>query len=143
MQQPANAAQTVLAKGDVPTGLALNQFFNSFGGTIFVSVAQTVLSNTLASRLSTILPGFDAASISSAGATDIRKLVPKDKLAAVLTAYNAGIDNVYYCALATSCLALAAASFMEWRSMRTKSQATESHEMQGQTPAKSDGAEQV
>lgn len=110
---------------------------------MFVSVAQTVLSNTLASRLSKILPGFDPALITRTGATDIRKLVPKDKLTLVVAAYNTAINNVYYCALAASCLAFAAACFMEWKSVRSKSEASNTSDRQNSSEQKAAIQEQT
>ena len=58
------------------------------------------------------LPGFDASAISTAGATQIQDLVSKEQLPTVLAAYNAGIVNTFYCALAFSCLAFVASFFM-------------------------------
>ena len=120
LAQCQNAAQTVLSKADISTGATLLAFATSFGGAIFVSVAQTVLSNTLVSQLSQTLPGFDASIISNTGATDLKKQVPRDQLPTVLRAYNTGIDNVFYCSLATSCLALIASCFVEWKSVLAK-----------------------
>ena len=113
----------MLAKEDISTGITILAFAQAFGGTVFVSVAQTVLSNTLTSQLAEALPGFDTSTISSTGATDIRNLVPMDKLPLVLKSYNAGIDNVFYCALAASCLALVASFFVEWMSVRSDGEA--------------------
>ncbi|RDW58281.1 putative HC-toxin efflux carrier TOXA [Coleophoma crateriformis] len=117
LQQCVMAAQTVLAKRDVPMGLTIITFAQFFGGTISVSICQTILANTLASELSKKLPGFNASAIASAGATEIQGLVLKEELPIVLAAYNAGIDNAFYCALAASCLALVASFFVEWKSV--------------------------
>ncbi|RDW56718.1 putative HC-toxin efflux carrier TOXA [Coleophoma cylindrospora] len=117
LQQCAMAAQTVLTKRDVPMGLTIITFAQFFGGTISVSVCQTILANTLVSELSKKLPGFNASAIASAGATEIQGLVSKEQLPIVLAAYNAGIDNAFYCALAASSLAFVASLFVEWKSV--------------------------
>ena len=112
LQQSAIAAQTVLARKDVPIGLTVLAFAQFLAGTISVSVCQTILANTLTSELSNKLPGFDASAIATAGATQIQDLVSKEQLPTVLAAYNAGIVNIFYCALAFSCLAFVASFFM-------------------------------
>lgn len=119
LQQCVIAAQTVLAKKDVPIGLTVIAFAQFLSGTIFVSICQTILANTLASELSRNLPGFDASAIALTGATQIRELVLAKDLPIVLAAYNAGINNIFYCALATSCMAFVAAFFMEWKSVKS------------------------
>lgn len=119
LAQGNNAAQTVLSKRDIPTGITILVFAQQFGGTVFVSLAQTILSSTLRSQLARTLPDFDASSISSTGATDIRHLVSRDKLPIVLAAYNAGINSVFYLALGTTCIAFVASLFVEWKSVRS------------------------
>ena len=120
LSQCYNAAQTVLGKEDIATGITILAFAQAFGGAILVSVSQTVLTSTLISQLARTLPGFDASAISNTGATDIRNLVPKDKVPLILAAYNVGIDNVFCCALAASCLAFVASFFVERKSVRSK-----------------------
>jgi hypothetical protein len=120
LQQCQIAAQTVLAKKDVPIGLTIMAFAQFLAGTISVVICQAVLANTLVSELSTELPGFDASAIATAGATEIQGLVSGEDLPIVLAAYNAGIDNVFYCALGASCLALVASFFMEWKSVKAR-----------------------
>ncbi|KAH8667075.1 major facilitator superfamily protein [Xylariales sp. PMI_506] len=120
LQQCAMAAQTVLKGEDIPIGLTMIAFAQFLAGTISVSVCQTVLTNTLTSELSKSLPGFDVSVIANAGATEIQGLVAKDDLPIVLAAYNAGIDNTFYCTLAVSCLAFVASFFMEWKSVKSQ-----------------------
>ncbi|KAK7959111.1 major facilitator superfamily transporter [Apiospora aurea] len=117
--QTTNAAQTVLARADIPVGITLINFGNLVGGTVFVSVCQGVLSGTLTSELAKI-PGdaIDVHAILGSGATDVRKLLAPDQLPAFLAAYNKGIDNVFYVALASALLAFVASLFMEWKSVK-------------------------
>jgi hypothetical protein len=87
---------------------------------MFVAVAQTVLANTLTTKLATSLPGFDASQIARVGATEIRDLVSPADLPIVLVAYSKGINNVFYVALACAGLALIASCFLENLSVLTK-----------------------
>ena len=112
------AAQTVLSREDIPVGITIITFAQQAGGTIFVSVCQGILSNTLSTQLSKSIPNLDIAALSSSGATDLSKLVSADQLPVLLAAYNTAIVNVFYCALALSCLALVSSFFFEWKTVR-------------------------
>lgn len=58
--------------------------------------------------------------LSRTGATDLTHLVPADELPVLLDAYNRGLVNVFYCALAMACGAFVAAWGLEWKSMTKK-----------------------
>lgn len=118
LPQCSNAAQTVLARKDIPIGITIINFANFLGGTIFVSVSQGILSSTLVSQLSKSLPGFDASVLATSGATDLAKLVPADKVHLLQLAYNTGIVNIFYCTVGVSCLAFLASLFIEWRTVK-------------------------
>ncbi|MCJ1382448.1 hypothetical protein MMC17_005561 [Xylographa soralifera] len=120
-----NAALTVLGKEDISTGVTILNFFAQVGGSIFISICQTILSSTLKSRLASTLPNFDTTGIATSGATEIQQLVSKQQLPILLNAYNAGINNVFYCALGLSFLALIASLFVEWKSVKSTEKAAE------------------
>jgi len=120
LQQCAMAAQTVLSKEDVAIGLTVISFSQFLAGTISVTICQTILTNTLTSKLIKELPQFDSLSLANAGATQIQNLVTQKELPIVLVAYNAGIDNVFYVSLAASCLAFLSSFFIEWRSVKAR-----------------------
>ena len=125
MAQANNAAQTVLSREDIPIGITVITFAQFFGGSVSVSVCQAILSNTLSAQLSTKIPGFDAAKLLEAGATNLSRLVPQDKLPVLLAAYNNAIDNVLCCALAMSCVAFVASLFVEWKTVRKQPEVVE------------------
>ncbi|KAF2489863.1 MFS general substrate transporter [Lophium mytilinum] len=120
LSQCNNAAQTVLAREDIPIGITIINFGNFVGGTIFVSICQGILSSTLRSKLAQQIPGLEVSSISNSGATDFSKLVPPSQLPILLAAYNEGINNVFYCALGVSGFAFVASWFVEWKSVKGK-----------------------
>lgn len=120
LQQCIMAAQTVLAKKDIAIGLTVIAFSQFLAGTIFITICQTILTNTLTSQLSRQLPGFDSSSLANAGATQIQNLVTQEELPIVLAAYSNGIDHVFYVSLAASCLAFLGSFFIEWKSVRAR-----------------------
>lgn len=117
MQQANIAAQTVLPRKDVPVGVSLMWFGQSFGGAIFISVAQSVLQNKLIDGLGGI-PAFDPHKIATAGATELRGLVPPQYLDTVLLAYNGALVQVFYAALGLSLAAFVLSCFMEFKSVK-------------------------
>jgi len=120
MQQPYIAAQTVLAKRDVATGVSLILFSQMLGSAIFVSVGQNILDSKLVAGLTALIPGLDPAVIVNAGATDIRSVVSEVDLEAVLKVYNRPLRGCFVVALVISCLACLGAGAMDWRSVKSK-----------------------
>lgn len=118
LAQPNIAVQTVLSRGDIPVGITILGFAQFFGGTVFITVCQSVLSSTLKSQLAGSILNLNPAALSSTGATDLTSLVTKDQLPLLLAAYNIAIDNVFYIALAMSCVSFVASFFVEWRTVK-------------------------
>lgn len=116
-QAPNLAAQTVLARHDVPVGSSLMFFTQLLGGAIFISVGQNVLNNQLLNRLSD-LPGFNPGLLRSAGATSLISQLPDSIKPAVLSAYNDSLRVVFQVGLVMSCVGILGALAMEWRSVK-------------------------
>jgi MFS family permease len=119
MQQPSMSAQIVLPRPDAPTGVSFMFFGQNLGGAIFISVAENVFADGLASKLSKI-PGLDlnGSSVAQLGATKIREMVPKELLGAVLDAYKPAIQNAFYVGVGLACASLIGAVLVEWRSVK-------------------------
>lgn len=114
------AAQTVLRKQDVPTGVALLFFAQQLGGAIFVSVGQNVLNSKLVSGIVRLVPDLSPERILNTGATKLRRFVPAQDLQGVLVAYNLALRQVFVVATAIACLAALGAFSLEWRSVKAK-----------------------
>ncbi|CAK5266378.1 unnamed protein product [Mycena citricolor] len=118
--QPALAAQAVLDIDDVPSGTTIVMFGQTLGGALFVSVGQNVFTNKLVAGLTQYAPGLDPNLVLAAGATNLRSIVPTDKLAGVLLAYSKALDSAYYVAVAMSALTGFGCIAMEWKSIKGK-----------------------
>ncbi|KAF3007545.1 hypothetical protein E8E13_006576 [Curvularia kusanoi] len=96
MQQPSMMAQIVLPKEDQPTGVALMFFGQNLGGAIFVSVAQNVFTDALASKL-TRIPGLqlEKSDIVRLGATSIKTLAAQEYLGLVLGGYRDALRSAF------------------------------------------------
>ncbi|KAH8771705.1 major facilitator superfamily domain-containing protein [Diaporthe sp. PMI_573] len=120
-QVPQIAAQTVLSFKDIPTGIAITLFFQSLGGSIFVSVGNNVLNDRLTRYIASLrLPGVDAEQVVQAGATAWHRVVPVQYLGAVTSAYNQAVRQTLQIGLITACLGCIGAAFMEWKSVKPK-----------------------
>ncbi|OAP54764.1 hypothetical protein AYL99_11212 [Fonsecaea erecta] len=117
MQQPSVAAQCALARKDVPTGASMMFFAQTLGGSIFVSVANNIFDNSLASNLKAI-PGVNARVVTHVGATDLRSIVSPRLLPAVLVAYNDALRNAFYVGVAVTAATILGALAMEWKSLK-------------------------
>jgi hypothetical protein len=122
MQQSNLAVQTVLHHRDVPTGSALMFFWQSLGGTIFVSVGQNLFLAKFVSQLEMLPAGvINPKALMSAGATEIRSLVPPEHLQEVIAAYNyALVHGPFIAGVIMACLAVFGALGMEWRSVKER-----------------------
>lgn len=118
MQQAIITVQAVLPLKDIPVGTAMAAFFMNFGGSLFVSAAQNVFNNRLASELRVYTSGIDPSVILHVGATELKTVVPPNQVHGVLLAYNSSITHTWYIALAMACLTAIPAIFVEWKSVK-------------------------
>ncbi|KAJ5618401.1 hypothetical protein N7528_007044 [Penicillium herquei] len=120
MQQPSMAAQTVLDKADISTGVALMFLFQSLGGAVWVAVSQNLYTGYLADKLQNI-SGIDTAEILNAGATGLADMVPAEKLHDVLVVFNMALQRAFILPVALSCAMILPALSMEWRNVKMES----------------------
>lgn len=123
-QQPITAVQAALPAADIPIGTAIMMFAQTMGGSIFVSVGQTVFQNQLRRNILRAIPDEGrqiAPLVSGLGATEIQDVVsrkfPKD-LAKTLSAYNDSLTETWYVSVVMAGLSLVGAVFVEWISVK-------------------------
>lgn len=119
LQQGSLGVQAVLKQKDVAIGISIMMFAQSFGGSIFVSIAQTLFDNNLIARLNQVA-NINPATVLAAGATGVRNIVPPAELPAVLFAYNAALTRSFYVTLGVSCFALIPAVGFQWVNVKGK-----------------------
>lgn len=109
--------QTVLARADVPIGMALIFFMQQLGGSIFLSVSQNIFSNALVNRLSGVA-NLDTETIVNTGATNLRTIVPASELSVVVDAYSYSLTRVFVMAAALSAVMILGPLALEWKSIK-------------------------
>ncbi|KAL5500840.1 hypothetical protein ACEPAH_9227 [Sanghuangporus vaninii] len=118
MQVPFLAIQAVLSASDMPTGNAIILFCTTFGGSISISVAETIFTNTLINQVPKHSQGVDGHVIASSGATTFRQIIPSDQLQGVLEAYMYALQRTFILPIVASALSFIISLFMEWRSVK-------------------------
>lgn len=100
--------------------MALTMFFSTFFGAVFLSLANTALTNSLRSLVPRYSPNIAAETVIAAGATDLSKVVPAADLPGVLLAYSKSTDHVMYLCLGCACASFVFAWGMGWKDIRAK-----------------------
>lgn len=114
--------QTVLPLSDIPVATACVAFFQSLGGALFISVAQTLFQNGLIAGLKTNAPSLDPTLFLHTGATEIRTLLAQlgkeDMLEGVLKAYALGLRHTFWITTSCAIAAFFCAAGLQWKSVK-------------------------
>ena len=112
------AIQATLPRDQVPVGMALVIFAQTFGGALFLSFAETDFSNSLTKAINTFAPNVSAKAVIDAGASGVRAIVPKPELASVLLAYNQAVQHAFYLAAGSAAVTLVFCWGIGWKSVK-------------------------
>ena len=100
--------------------MALVIFSQSFGAAVFLSLAETIFSNSFGNLITKYAPSVSGQSIIDAGATGFRRIVSGTNLAGVLIAYSKSIDRIFYLAAGMGIGCFILAWGMGWKDLRKK-----------------------
>ncbi|UPX21005.1 uncharacterized protein EKO05_0011211 [Ascochyta rabiei] len=117
-QLPIFVVQTTLAAADVPTATALMTFIPLLGGSVFVSVAQSLFQSSLVGGLNVQLPELDATVVLAAGPTGLRDSYEGDTLQKLLGVYNEAVMRTFYPTIGLAAASLLAATVIQWRPLK-------------------------
>ena len=117
---PQNAVQTVLPAEDIPLGLSVMLFAQSFGPAVAVSIAQVLFTNQLSTNLSDLVSGLTQANIENNGLTEIVTSVPPFKVREVLVGVDKSLIQTWYLVVGLACATMVGSVLTEWRSVKSK-----------------------
>lgn len=117
---PQNAVQTVLPAEDVPLGLSVMLFAQSFGPAVAIAIAQVLFTNQLSTNLSGLVPGLSPASIENNGLTAIVTSVPPAKVQEILIGVDESLIQTWYLPVGLACATIVGSLLIEWRSVKLK-----------------------
>lgn len=100
IQLPIIAVQAVLPAADIPVGTAIVTFCQTFGGAIFVSVAQALFANRLRDGILQTVPGVRPGVVQEVGATNLDSVIDAQHMDAVKVVYNDALVSAWYLAVA-------------------------------------------
>ena len=98
--------------------MSLASFCQTFGGTVFLTFAQTIFSRSLLDGLKEFAPTVSPEVMITAGATGIRQIVRPEELLGVLEADNLGIDRNFYLAAGAAASTFVLCWGMGWYSVK-------------------------
>lgn len=110
----------MLKESEISIGTSALNFSVFLGGTVFVTVSQTLFEQQLYERLASIVPNLDPEKLVSSGAASLEELVAPDKLQDALQAYNDSMRVIWYLALGLAAAALVASFGLEWKSVKPR-----------------------
>ncbi|PYI02700.1 MFS general substrate transporter [Aspergillus sclerotiicarbonarius CBS 121057] len=131
-QVPMIAIQNNVTNADVSTAMALMSCAQTFGGAIFLAVAEVIFAQALKTNIPQYALSVDAATVIAAGATGFRDVVPAQDLPGVLVAYAKSVGEVFYLAAAFSVVQFCFAWGVGWRSVKRKKATKDEGEGEGE-----------
>ncbi|KAL9107000.1 MAG: hypothetical protein Q9227_008036 [Pyrenula ochraceoflavens] len=120
MQMPLIAVQNTLPPNQIPIVMALLMFSQNFGGALFLSFGETILTNSLKTEVPKYAPAVDPQDIINAGATGFRPIIDPMALHGVLKAYATSVDRVFYLTAGAGVACFVFAWGMGWKDIRKK-----------------------
>ncbi|MCJ1284221.1 hypothetical protein MMC26_003552 [Xylographa opegraphella] len=115
LQIPVIVAQASVEASDISTVTAIILFFQSIGGSFFVSAAQSAFANTLVSNLIKKLPTLNPQVVVAAGAGAIQSSFPADVVPSIVDSYLSGLHVSFALTIALAGVSLLVAFFSPWQ----------------------------
>jgi MFS family permease len=113
-------AQAIVKPSDLSSVSAVILFFQTIGGAIFISAAQSGFTNKMLKELPLRAPGVNAALVIATGATDLRKVFTADQIPGILDAYMQGLRVPFIIAIACACVTALLAFTPRYESIKGK-----------------------
>ncbi|KAH7381521.1 major facilitator superfamily transporter [Pyrenochaeta sp. MPI-SDFR-AT-0127] len=120
-QAPIMAGQALAKHEDVPTTTALLMFFQTMGGALTVSAAQSMFTNELISSLAKNLPSMNPAQVLIVGATEIRTAFSAEEFPIILSAYMDGLKVAFIFTIALFGVSALISLATPWTNIKGKS----------------------
>ncbi|OQO06168.1 hypothetical protein B0A48_08756 [Cryoendolithus antarcticus] len=119
-QTPVMAAQALAPQEDLATTSAIMIFFQTMGGAIFVSAAQSSFSNSI---ISSVVLRKDAGLSFKAltlGATQLKGMLSTEEMSSVIAAYMDGLSTTFVMALVLAACSILVSPLSPWINVKGK-----------------------
>lgn len=118
-EQGLYMVQTTLSENDVATGIGIILFAQTFGGSLFVSVAQTVFLNNIDKALKMVAPNVDPKSVLD-GAVAVLPGSDGQTSSELRQVYGIAIKDAFRVGLILATVSSLGAALYDWQSLKTK-----------------------
>ena len=118
-QLPIIVGQASVDLSDISTVTAMLLFFQTLGGSLFVSGAQAGFANRLLQVLPYLAPGVEPKKVLSVGAGDIRRTFPPKDVPGIVLGYTEGLVVTYAIATTSAGVAFLTNLFLSWKRLDT------------------------
>lgn len=98
--------------------MALLIFTQTFGGAIFLAVANQIFSARLEASLASSISDADAEAITEAGGRGFSDIVSPEQLHQVQLAYSSAVGNVFYLLTGLACVGFLLSWGIGWKDIR-------------------------
>ena len=119
-EQPLIAVQNNLPASKIAVSMAFVYFCQTFGGSLWLSFAETAFDTGLENDLPSYAPGVSVAEVVLAGVSGIRSVIPQASVEGVVMAYNNAIQHVFYMVAGTATAAFVFSWGLGWKSIKKK-----------------------
>ncbi|MCJ1294938.1 hypothetical protein MMC34_006498 [Xylographa carneopallida] len=123
-QIPVIVAQASVEPTDISTVTSIILFFQSIGGSFFVSAAQAAFANMLVGNLVKNVPSLDPQVVVTAGAGAIQSTFSPDVVPAIVASYLTGLHVSFALTIALAGVSLLIAFFSPWQRINLKAVTT-------------------
>ncbi len=117
VQVPTIAAQALMRPEDISSATGMILFAQTLGGSLTISAAQSVMTNTLIKSLAQYAPSVSPEKVIFTGATDLQKVFGDKLLPGILKSYMAGLKNAFILALAMGAMTFVTAFLNKWHDL--------------------------
>lgn len=116
--QPLVAVQNSLPQSQIAVSMALLIFFQTIGGSLWLSFAETTFNSGLQNALTKYAPDISPEEVASAGASGIRLLIPEANVEGVIMSYNEAIQHVFWLAAGVGAIGFFFSLGLGWKSVK-------------------------
>ncbi|KAL3447242.1 major facilitator superfamily domain-containing protein [Aspergillus insuetus] len=124
-QAPMLAVQSNISPDDVSTAMAILTFSQTFGGSIFLAIANVIFTAGLRDQIPRYAPNVNPEDVIASGATGFRDVIAAEDLAGVLRGYSKAVDWTMYLAAALCVVQFASSWGLGWKDVRKKKEVAE------------------
>ncbi|ESZ95129.1 major facilitator superfamily transporter [Sclerotinia borealis F-4128] len=119
-EQGLYMVQTTLPEDDVATGIGIVLFAQTFGGALFVSVAQAVFLENIGKALKTLAPDLDPHSVLDGQSTVLSSSSTPQVSAELQAVYGVAIKEALGVGLILATVSSVGAVLYDWKSLKTR-----------------------